>query len=326
MEIASTPKNYASMFGPLVYTVAGTDPAATTDVEILADEGTLLGAKRFHRVAQVEVDIAPYLRLSVRIEPLEGASGFYPLPQRSSTARIRIGETESPAVTAAASRSDLTPPQLLTALPLRRMIGTDECDEIGVAAPPGSSLTACVTLTGSGTERRERTFTATAGSLSSALVLDMRELAAGCPFVPEGIGVTITVGSQSLATIDYDVVRMPARAVRVAWINRLGAIDRYTFPEPVSRTCSVERQQVDGLRSLPVSERQTLRLRSAYETAQTLEELADVLATPQAWIDRGGTFTPTDILSRQAETLHEGELLALEIEIGMPSHGHLQRF
>jgi hypothetical protein len=85
----------------------------------------------------------------------------------------------------------------------------------------------------------------------------------------------------------YVVDRTPHRGKRLAWINRYGVVDYYTFPIIDSRTLSGGRGRIlssAGWNTVETEAEEWTLLTSDYEQAETLEWLAELLSSPRVWI------------------------------------------
>ena len=315
MQFIRIPNSYVPLGGPLTYEVHESDVA---DIEIRITDTTrtrLYGAKRFHAARAAEFDIAPYLRRALRFTPISGSTGVYDGEGRTLTAIVEASSSVSSLVLTAPRRTflpsadELPAPCLLTSMPLVRLIPDGAADELTLMTQAPQQITLTI-------EYGPNTATETHVIPSDGLHL-FRLNTADFPNADK-----ITVDAGRCGKVVYAVVKPVHEAVRLAWRSRSGSIEHYSFP--IETTATVEAAKCpaygrDGYVSAATFEcRRTLR--SALETREVLEALAELLYTPEVWWVEGSGYTPVDVVSNRAAVHNYGTMSSLEITFRPKKH------
>lgn len=351
MQFTRIPTQFAPLGGALTYAV-GHDAEATISVRIAdAADGRLLAAKRFTAVSEAAFDAAPCLRSALRFTPSTGPTGVYPAAGRSitvvveatatmqdaapaassATATPRTSPTPQTAVsgdaavcaapdTQAALRSDasaaapartflpmreaVAAPTLLTAFPDVRILPDGACDELTLLTAAAQNVTV---IARSGTTTTAQSYTVPGPGLH-LFRLDASDF-------PQA--ETITVDAGACGTVTYTLVAPPEEGVRLAWRSSAGSVEHYTFPVEASATVEAEKSRAYGpdghIGAGGLERRRTLR--SAFEARSVLEALAELTATPEAWLVTPAGYEPVDVVSERAVVHRHGTLSCLEIAI-----------
>lgn len=318
MQFTRIPPHYAPLGGELIYTLEHSTPCNPDILIVSLDEGVApFGAKRFTGITKATFDAAPCLRRAVHFTPTSGGTGFYAPTGRFVTAAMEVRNAPSsapgnaPLIGAAPARTFLPTlkpyaiPALLTALPLVRLIGGQECDEITMLTPADCTVTVTAEGAGDGTAQ---SFRITSAGIH-LLRLDMREF-------PGAERVTVDAGV--CGKVQYTVIAPPRDAVRIAWRSEAGSIEQYTFPTELTAEIAASKQRAYGSEGTIVTAAQSEQrrlLRSAYETQEMLTTLSGILTSPQVWITEGDRYTPVDVLTEHAVVRRHGAMSSLEIEV-----------
>lgn len=287
------------------------DGPRTIDVRFSdAQSGELLAAKRFAGVSEAVFDAAPIARRHIEFAPQPGnASGFAAAGDRMLALTVAAATAEEPDTEIAAQcifyAGDAPIPSLVTRMPLRRLIGPGEWDELTVLSQ--GPLQATVTAKGP-TGEQTRNYAS-----GSTLVKLFRLRPADFPEAEQ-----LTVDFGSLGSVVYSVSRFPHDARRLAWRSRTGSLEHYTFPTEVATEIGATKTRVlrpDGYATTTAEEERRIRLRSACETRAAVEALAEIVASPDVWLIVGDRYEPVDVATDTAAIQRQGMLTTLEIAI-----------
>lgn len=284
----------------------GTGPFAATDRTVTAnvEAGIAAGSKAEGRT-KVHAAGSP------AANPAANTSTIGAKAVTSTTAADTETDGWKPLATAPARTflpSDVpaTAPALLTTMPLSRMIGPAECDELTLLTDGPCQV--AITAQSAYSSMAEVHRIAAAGP--HLFRIDLREF-------PDT--ETLTVEAGACGTVRYTVVPPPDGARRLAWRSRSGSVEHYTFPVEQSETIRAARQRVsgpDGQRAVVTDEERVTTLRSAYEVRPVLEALSDILAAPEVWLVENDTYTPVTVLTDSVTVHRHGAMSCLELAIG----------
>lgn len=321
MRIINMPDNFSPAFGEVIYTVENSG-GGVFDVEILDSGSGCMGIKRFAGEGTVDINTAGYVRRGLSPEPLAGGGcGFRMDNGRAVKSSIRIGNLTSDVRIFTAGLRNLPAGRPLTMLPMHRDIARDESDEISFA-------------TDGGTYRAEITVKAaadykfavgghTAGAGICTFVTDMEWVmaqvgsAGGDPEACRSVHVAVFSGDAELFRCIYVLRRNPAGAVRLCWLNSLGAVDRFTFPSPVSGGVGAAKERIvsaGGFETVYSGAERFSVLNSGYRPENVLNALAEIISSPRVWIAGNGGFERVDVTSDSAIVRSE-ELACLKIRV-----------
>ncbi len=310
MQFIRIPNSYVPLGSPLTYEVHESDIA---DIQIRITDASrtqLYGAKRFNAARAAEFDIAPYLRRALRFTPTTGSTGVYDGASRTLTAIVEAWSSVIPLVLAAPPRTflpstdELPAPCLLTSMPFVRLIPDGAADELTLLTQAPLQITLTI-------EYGPNTATENHIIPSDGLHL-FRLNTADFPHADK-----ITVDAGVCGKVVYVVVKPVQDAVRLAWRSRNGSIEHYSFPIETTATVEATKRSAYGsdgyVNSATFECRRTLR--SALETREMLEALAELLHTPEVWLVEGADYTPVDVISDRAVVHNYGTMSTLEITI-----------
>ena len=205
---------------------------------------------------------------------------------------------------------------LLTTQYDRRAMAADEFDAIGYFAMPDAVVEIVVEAFGSGYERL--VLTPPAGGQRTVAVTPR-----GFAFVPESMRVTIRVDDEEADTIDYEIAENLADACRLAWFNRHGAPELYTFPARRQSCVEATRGRIlhpFGGEDVATGRDDALTLVSAYEPRAQAEAIAEAVASPEVRAVSGCRTRRVSLATDKA-TLHGGEMNLVEVVIRASGEG-----
>lgn len=229
-------------------------------------------------------------------------------PANPATAAPAASSAATPTAAApAATPATATPatpisPGLLTTMPLTRLIGPGECDELtllcegactvrvtalGARAPSENapSENAPSKDTPSENAPSERLYPIPAAGLH-LFRLDTRDFAGA---------ERLLIDAGGCGRVEYTLLAPPEGSVRLAWRSTAGSIEHYTFPEVCETSVRSTRREAygpGGHIASATEQRHRQRVVSACEGEAVLKALAELGTTPQAWIASPDGYTP----------------------------------
>lgn len=279
---SEVPADFGSVFGELIYMVEGVEAGQTATVELyLADGEQPVGAKVVRGGEPARVNMAACLRRCIAPEPVAAErTGFVTDGGRCAMAALLCGDRISAVRSFTGAVRQLTPYEVLTALPLERTIGWEERDEVSLCVPD-CSLTCTWTTEGVERQFALEAYVAQRGIVTLAVVMaDLRQqLEAAGVAVGEVTAVTlsVTVAGEEKLRVRYRIVQRVAGSVRLCWFNRSGGCDCHTFAPAVGerRTVTKAWYAGSGGRDAQVTAcRQEVTLTSGYLPEQWLQGVA----------------------------------------------------
>ncbi len=310
LTITKQPTLNAAGGGEAEYRIE-TDRKETLNVKITdAETNALLGTKRYAEVTEATVDAAPIVNRHLHFAPETGPTGFLPAKDRRREVKVKVETADATATSGTcvyhAGEKALTASGLLTTMPLQRLIAPGECDEVTMMTIDTPWMT--VRATGPG-GTKERNY-----STRNTVVQVFRLNTADFPGAER---ITLTTGEGQ--TVEYTVIASPKGAQRIAWRSRAGSLEHYTFPTEavsVAETKKTHVRNAQGTGTLIEERRRRTLLRSAYETREVLEALAEIIAAPQVWLAEADGYVPVEVLTNEATVHRHDTMSLLELEIG----------
>lgn len=314
MTIESYPVPYQSAFRPAPFVLGGVAAPSGIDVSVLpASGGMPLGVKRFYGTGEIAVNAAPYVRGLLSPKPLCGeAMGMISDQRRFAGCRVSAPGITSAVVYLTAGTENAPVGTILSAAPETLRIRPGEKDEISLITA-GSAVKPLVLFAHGGTDHTVDMLAANTGSGMHTFVVDAEAVAdrfaamtgAG-PRDLTGFTVMLRVsmpGGDLYLTRRYEVCANRCDGCRLAWVNRFGAVDYYTFPVVAERVLSGSRERIrtaEGWRAVSTAAGGWTTLVSEYEPAETLGWLAEVFSSPSVWMVAGNSATAVDVADASA--------------------------
>lgn len=314
MRFTTTPKNGASLYGPLIYEFG--DEAAPRDLNIeITDAQTLetIARKCLYNTSSGAIDIAPLLRRRLSWSPGRAPLGFSSAHERAPRIEVKV-EGVSVVRYFLPCAEPPTQPLLLSTQPQNRLLCRGEDVELLLDRDLLYVEVERFLPTGSIVEEYISELT-DSPVLFRFTTQDME------PEV-ERLEVRLHSTTQE-ARIGYTLTNPIPAGVRVAWVGRGGSIEHYTFPilEQLS-----EEQERETLTMADASEqllesryRESWHLLSAYETPERARALVELGSAPALWICTAqGEYIPVEVLPREQKILCQGLLTALRFTLRKP--------
>jgi hypothetical protein len=310
MIISSYPAAYQSAFRPALFKLLAVDAPEGLDVEVLPATGSeALGVKRIYGGGEFVVNVAPYICPQLSPEPLYGEQMGLVLNQSCyAGCRVRVSGITTPVVFLTGGTHDAPIGAIMSAAPAKLIIRPGEKDEISVISD-GGVVKPSVKFTHNGNEYTDDIFLSNYGAGVHTFVVD--EAVVAQKFVSQTgldtdrmreftveLRLTMSGGGYLYLRRHYVVDRTPYGGKRLAWINRYGVVDYYTFPIIDSRTLSGGRGCIlssTGWSAVETEAEEWTLLTSDYEQADTLEWLAELLSSPRVWTIEGDEAIEVDV-------------------------------
>ena len=315
MQFSLIPPENSPLGGAIRYEVRH-NTAEDIDVQLLdATTGVTLAAKRFASVTSAGFDAAPALRRCLRYAPEAGATGFLSAADRHLKVTARALLTNHQDIAETADIRTFLPgtripegSEILTSMPLGRLIPEGACDELTLFSEEKCSLTVSAVSAVSADSVTAENY-ASPNSGLQVFRLDTRDFPGA---------ETILVDAGACGTVSYTVVPAREEAVRLAWRSREGSIEHYSFPIVESATHHTDKVRAEGADGVVVTAAKSdfrARLVSAYESRGVLEALAGIIDAPEVWIVKEEGYEPVDVTTDEATIHRHGTMSCLEIDI-----------
>lgn len=335
IEIISKPEQYSSAYVPVVFRLKKTGVEAD-DVQIFcADE--LVGVKQYRSEGEILVNVADYCRGQFDVWPI-WTDTLAPVGVNGRTASVAVLSPDQ-AVTLTAGLSTMTLDDKFSNAPHKIVAGEWDPDSYAVLSDGefdeiacyGGCQTVIYAITSTGLIVLDEQVRATEAMV--ALIVDQQAIVRKAAL--KGIhadefkilAVLQPTGRPTIGVV-YQIVRRARCGARLAWWNRRGGIDYYTFKTDVSKSYAVKKTKVDTAEgwittSSRVSESRDIVTESL--PLRELEWLSEIISSPRVWMVMEREFRPVDVTSTEIRTYHNAELSQLAISIRPVKSRNIQR-
>lgn len=305
MVVTNFPKPYQSAFREACFTLDGAQTDGNTDVGIFASGvAEPLGVKRLYGTGAKSVNVAPYLRRLFSPEPLcAKPHAIYEAAGRVVSCRVEVPGFSSAAVPLTFGTEDAPTDAALSARGERVVIRPGERDELSVIAS-GGRVEPAVLFSVGGVEHRDDSYYAFMTSKPVVMVVDADvagatfERLTGLP-AEEMTEFTVELAlGEAVVRRRYAVDRTSRGGVRLAWVNRFGAVDCYTFPVVAEKRISGERTRIlsaGGYRTVATASETSEVLVSDQCDTATGEWLSEIWSSPVVWRIAGSEFERVEV-------------------------------
>ncbi len=315
MNVIDYPKAYQSAFRDACFVLGGVSAASGLDVEISSmSYAGVLGVKRVYAEGEVSVNAAPYVRCLLSPEPLCGNNmGLYTAPERSVACSVSAGGYVSQSVYLTAGSEDAPVNTIVSAAPSVSKIRSGETDEIPVISI-GNRVMPVITFRHEGVEYTDYSQPYSAGAEMMTFVVNADAVGrlftehTGAPaseMTEFTVLMRIMVGSSDIyAFRRYEVDRNTNAGRRLAWINRYGAVDYYTFPYVTGGKASGSRERIytpEGYRTVATASEITEMLLSEPCDPETAKWLSEIFSSPAVWTIDGTNYERVEAAAGSAE-------------------------
>lgn len=320
---SKVPDNFASAFGELVYGISGLEQSRVVDAEVLTGASNVpVGVKRVVGGGGVAVNISGYVRRGLAPSPVmpEGI-GITTGNGLSVAAAVSCAGAVSPVRTFIGAVRGLSEYEAMTVLPPERRIGWDEWDTVSVPVLAGSLSYRWETVDGAGCSYASEAVAVSRSvatlAVDMAAVRRMLDEAGADAESVTGLKVSLLAGQEAVVSLEYEICRPPAGAVRLCWFNAMGGFDFHTFGVSETETLDAGKEVFlshDGYRTACVQSERRSELVSGYMPRLWIEGLSGIAASPLVWrVDEEG-YTPVDVLSGET-AIRRGGLNYVSVKI-----------
>lgn len=320
---SKVPDNFASAFGELVYGISGLEQSRVVDAEVLTGASDVpVGVKRVVGGGGVAVNISGYVRRGLAPSPVmpEGI-GITTGNGLSVAAAVSCAGAVSPVRTFIGAVRGLSEYEAMTVLPPERRIGWDEWDTVSVPVLAGSLSYRWETVDGAGCSYASEAVAVSRSvatlAVDMAAVRRMLDEAGADAESVTGLKVSLLAGQEAVVSLEYEICRPPAGAVRLCWFNAMGGFDFHTFGVSETETLDAGKEVFlshDGYRTACVQSERRSELVSGYMPRLWIEGLSGIAASPLVWrVDEEG-YTPVDVLSGET-AIRRGGLNYVSVKI-----------
>ena len=318
MNIKNYPEQYATVFAPVVFDISGIqlDKYLGVDINImLKGSDTPVGTKRFNNTPRMSVNIAPYAKSCLSITPLR-TGDLQQMPQRAVAMALSANGITSEYRYIAAGR-EVLPTKMLLSEWTQRTISMGEVDEFSFIPPSGEISVHVHSKDVAGKEQTVglAPFIAEEGMVTCAVntqVIAQYIAAVNSKIDTQNlveIRYSVYFGAEEAFEVRYKVVK-PTGGVRLAWVNRYGVIDCYTFPTTTQRQTIVKRQaeRSNGEKvTMPLEKAwEQVTISSGLQPQKVASSLAEVLTSPKVWQWNEGKWSEC-IVTDSAQTTHRAD-------------------
>lgn len=277
-------------------------------VDVSADE--VVATQRLREIRSAELNIAPYIKPFAEQRPFRSATTmFADAPLKHYT--IRNEEAEAEPLAVSVNRSHVELPSVVTSMPLSRTIAYGEVDELLIFAEPESAIE--VNIVADTGEDVAIEYITTSGA--TTLCISTKDFGKKV----RNLDVDLSCNGVEFCALHYRVVPSRKGALRLAWVSDCGSIERYTFPVVVKSQRKGDREFIDtlgGRRVVRTTAESIISVRSHYEPRATVEAIAQVLSSPNVWVEYSNRYQDVGVLSTAVDVDVFGEpecvMLALQ--------------
>ena len=317
IDLTAKPEKFSSVYRPVIYTLTKTGTEKET-VQIL-DGSAVLGMKQFVTAGGIAVNVSEYYRNLIETAPvIDDSLSFVHAVKRTVTARIDV--TADSSVLLTSGITDLALSTLLSNAPGPRILRPGEWDELSYLVDEQVLAGTIIVTMKNG---QEITMQMPNSSIDGVAVLVVHydsiaeavQLKGADPAGMAGIKIKPTLGCYDLPEVDYRIVRSGC-GVRIAWWNRRGGIDYYTFRSDLDKSYTTERTKIktaEGWRTVSSEVEDERNISSGGLPGFMLEWLGEIVSAPKVWLIDGDQAIPIDITSDVITTFDQAEMPQLEL-------------
>lgn len=320
MKFTEIPDNHQSFRRPLLYSFDTETGASDVEVQIVnADTQEVLGRKRLYGVTTGSIDISAYLHNNVRPTLPSKVDGCGEVDcSLQVNVKVVIGDVESAERRFIAAHIDYTKPylSLMNNIP-KRVMACDEFDIISWYSSSETEVGVVVKSFGKGIENLEIHPSGVGQQAVAITALDFSN-------DPDTMSVSISVGDDVVAMVEYEIKSNLHGARRLAWLNEHLSPELYTFPLRKSVLVKATRKHIEklyGPEAAALERRNELKLISAYEPKAQLKAFADILSAERLWLVEGCVPQWVEIEVDRSFSLPCDEMLMFEVDLRAAREG-----
>ncbi len=305
MKFTSIPENGLSWHGKLIYAF-DTEGEARDVVVVIRDalQGCTIGTMRLYGVAEFEVDIAPYLRSYMAQWQLPTESGLS-LSRAACRVVVEIEGVVSPARTLFYGSINPKHGVVLSGVAETRVVRRSDVVRLTLYSP----RKLLVRLTDAKLGGLVGQFEVLTSYMPYEFTFNLAE-------VPVGVGtLAIEVRGDGMATahLRYSIVRFGETARQVAWRNRRGGVECYTFP--ICRTTECCSEVVGSAERRFKSAVIRSRLISGQESSIEMGRIVEAICATELYECKGLEVVPMTLLTRRLMYGEGGAIKSIELDV-----------
>lgn len=317
------PDDFGTVSGDILCLIEGLAEGEYADFAVVDGDGQTLGVKRLRGREGLEMNIAGYLRSLFRPAPVgHGRSGFVCDAGRSVKSSVKFNGSESESRVFAGAAHLLETGKLLSVKALNRSLSEGEYDELSFAVPD-ATVSAVVEVKGEVDFSFEAGYEAVKGIVTfriDAADLAARATAAGTSFERcEQASVAVSMGGQEMTKVWYRLRRPVRGAVRLAWLNSMGAVDYHTFDTVEEESVRVSRKGYygeQGYRPVSVGKEQLIEVARGYYPEAEIRALGEIVWSGFVWVVEQGCIRQANVLN-DSVTLRSGSPECIRLRLAV---------
>lgn len=314
MKFLRQPNNGASWQEPLLYAVVLDDEdggVARVKIET-SDRQQLIASFNIYGGSEAEFDVAPYLRNSVDDTPLNGERGLFVSPYAFNVVVSVNGVSSEQRCFYRTSLQELQPGIIC------RGAGTltiSRGERIQVTLYAQSRVD--VTVMHHSLRNLRRGYAINSNGCPVELIYPLTEVDEGL----QRVVLSISVDGQPRVSVDIPYVERSGPQRQVMWHSGRGGTEGYRFPQCVLKSReAITEQGADGKERVVEREERWL-LSSAYESAEEMERIEDLIFADKLYFVNGGECEEVALLTRKLNRGDVGELKRMQIEVRKRERG-----
>lgn len=318
IDLTAKPEKFSSVYKPVIYTITKTGTEKET-VQILKNDAEVIGLKQFVNEGVIAVNVAEYYRNLIETDPIiDDSLTFIPASKRTVTARIDVTADSSVLLTSGINNLALS--TLLSNAPNPRTLAPGEWDELSYLVDE-QVLAGTIIVSFKNGEKSSLQIPNSSIDGVAVLVVHYDSIAEALklqgkdPMDMVSILVKPTLGCYDLPKVNYQIGKH-TQNVRLAWWNRKGGIDYYSFKADLDRSYSTERTKIKtatGWRTVSAEEEDERNISSGALSSFMLDWLREIVSAPKVWLIEAGKATPIDITSDTVTVFDASALSQLEL-------------
>lgn len=312
MIFTSTPENGSSWHNSLRFGL-DTEQSDPTDLTLeIATQSQSIAQRKLYGVTTAEVDIAPYLREFSYLPPIIGDNASITTSRSAQRVQLIANGVASRYVSLFHAPFKYPTPHIISRGLSKRTITLDE--PIILTAFTMQNLVLSVMFT-----TPTKTSTIRLNAKTTGLPVDITIPTSAYTEDLKRINISINSDKQEIANMEFNVVENHKKGWCIAWFNKDGGMETYTFPIGIRQSYDatiqadkdVSLEQYAHLQSTTIN----YRLCSAYELPEQIERLTEIIFSPRIFIIKDGEFIPISLKKRHVEFDNHGSLRQMCIEI-----------
>ena len=302
-------QNGASWLSPVLYTLEFDKREEQVAVDIYDQlHAEILGRIMLYNVDSAEVDIAPYIRSSMmKKKHLEQTSI---IKESKDVCRIVliVGGARSEPILLFRSDVSAMKPRVMSTVTQSGTVAQGEV--IWLTACANDTIELCVEQPSEGGVKRYA-YRANGAPCEIAVPINSASK-------DDIITIRVVCDNNPEEVCQYRVVERDSTAVRLVWINTIGALESYTFPQSVKREISIKSEDIEGENGWyrrVVSSSVVRRLMVAGATQEEVDRVLTVLLSPVLYRCDGRDSMAVNLITDGLTYDDHGKLRRLEFDI-----------